>query len=154
MTMADIVVIMDRGKVQQMCAPLQAYRNPANAFVADFIGITNLLSGVWHAPATATVGDISVRVANPPVGLPEGAAVKLSVRPEEVHVRPAGEAGENHLPATVTFIRDLGSSVEITVECFGQELLAVTTPRERPSAEAGGAVSVELPAASIVVLKS
>src|SRR5262245_987914 len=45
MTMADIVVIMDRGKVQQVAAPLDTYRNPANAFVADFIGISNLIAG-------------------------------------------------------------------------------------------------------------
>ncbi len=154
MTMADIVVIMDHGKVQQVGSPLETYRNPANSFVADFIGLTNLLDAVWHPPSTVTVGDITVQVADPPVNIPDGTAVKLSVRPEDVHVRPAGEVGANHLPATVSFIRDLGSSVEITVECFGQKLLAVTTPRERLNARVGAPVSVELPASSIVVLKS
>jgi putative spermidine/putrescine transport system ATP-binding protein len=137
-----------------MGSPLETYRNPATAFVADFIGITNLLDAVWHPPSTVTVGDITVQVADPPVDIPDGTAVKLSVRPEDVHVRPAGEVGANHLPATVNFIRDLGSSVEITVECFGQKLLAVTTPRERLNTRVGAPVSVELPASSIVVLKS
>ena len=78
-------------------------------------------------------------------------AVKLSVRPEDVHVRPADEQGENHLPGTVTFVRDLGASIEITVQCFGEELLTVTTPRARPDAGVGDPVSVELPAAATVV---
>jgi putative spermidine/putrescine transport system ATP-binding protein len=154
MTMADIVVIMDHGKVQQVGSPLETYRNPANAFVADFIGSTNLLGAVWHPPSTVTVGDTTVQIASPPANIPEGAPVKLSVRPEDVHVRPAQEVGANHLPGTVSFIRDLGSSVEITVECFGQRLLAVTAPRERLNTRVGAPVSVELPANSIVVLKS
>ena len=63
---------------------------------------------------------------------PTGRAVTLSIRPEEVHVRPAQENGENHLAGEVSFVRDLGASVEITVRCGEQEVLAVTTPRDRP----------------------
>jgi putative spermidine/putrescine transport system ATP-binding protein len=64
MTMGDIVVIMDHGKVQQVGSPLETYRNPANAFVADFIGTTNLLGAVWHPPSTLTVGDTTLQIAN------------------------------------------------------------------------------------------
>jgi putative spermidine/putrescine transport system ATP-binding protein len=152
MTMADIVVIMNEGRVQQVAPPLEAYRNPANGFVADFIGSTNLLAGTFRAPAQGHVGSVTLRLGNVPAGLAEGAGIKLSVRPEEVHVRPAGETGENRLPGTVSFIRDLGSSVEIRLRCFDQELLAVTTPRERPEARVGDSVAVELPADAIVVL--
>jgi putative spermidine/putrescine transport system ATP-binding protein len=152
MTMADIVVIMDRGRVQQVAPPLEAYRNPANGFVADFIGSTNLLAGTFRAPAQADVGSVTLRLGEVPAGLADGAGIKLSVRPEDVHVRPGGEAGENRLPGTVTFIRDLGSSVEIRLRCFDQDLVAVTTPRERPEARVGDTVAVELPADAIVVL--
>jgi putative spermidine/putrescine transport system ATP-binding protein len=54
----------------------------------------------------------------------------------------------------VSFVRDLGASVEITVRCGEQQLLAVTTPRERPRIEIGDPVAVELPAAACVVLPS
>jgi putative spermidine/putrescine transport system ATP-binding protein len=54
----------------------------------------------------------------------------------------------------VTFIRDLGASVEITARSGDIEVLAVTTPRERPQAGVGDAVAIELPAASCVVLAS
>ena len=82
------------------------------------------------------------------------AQIVLLIRPEEVHVRPAGANGENQVSGEVSFVRDLGASVEINVRCGEQELLAVTTPRERPPIEIGDAVAVELPAAACVVLPS
>jgi putative spermidine/putrescine transport system ATP-binding protein len=154
MTMADIVVIMDEGRVQQVGPPLDSYRNPANAFVADFIGLTNLMPAVVADASTVTVNGRPVRVERMPPGLVAGAAVTLSVRPEEVHVRPADEPGENRIPGTVVFLRDLGASVEITLQCDAAEVLAVTAPRERPAAAVGDTVAVELPAATCTVLKS
>jgi putative spermidine/putrescine transport system ATP-binding protein len=154
MTMADIVVIMNQGRVQQVGPPLESYRNPANAFVADFIGISNLLPGTLQGNGTVTVHQRPIRVESVPDGLAAGAPVTLSVRPEEVHLRPADEPGENRIPGNVTFIRDLGASVEVSVQCNGTEILAVTTPRDRPRAGVGDPVAVELPAASCVVLKS
>jgi putative spermidine/putrescine transport system ATP-binding protein len=153
MTMADIVVIMDQGRVQQVGPPLESYRQPANAFVADFIGTTNLLPGVV-ADGGVRVAERQLRAERLPAGLAPGARVTVSVRPEEVHVRPTGEPGENRLPGTVTFIRDLGASVEITLDCAGHEVMAVTTPRERPAAAVGDPVTVELPAAACVVMPS
>jgi putative spermidine/putrescine transport system ATP-binding protein len=153
MTMADIVVIMDHGRVQQMATPLDTYRNPANAFVADFIGISNLIPGIVAADHV-TVGGRKVRSERIPAGVASGAAVTLSVRPEDVHVRPADEGGENRLPGVISFVRDLGASVEITTRCNGIEVLAVMTPRERPQAGVGDAVTIELPAASCVVFAS
>jgi putative spermidine/putrescine transport system ATP-binding protein len=153
MTMADIVVIMDRGQVQQMASPLETYRSPANAFVADFIGTSNLIPGVMGAQAVEVRGR-RIRVERAPSALVDGVKVTLSVRPEDVHIRPASEAGENRLSGSVTFIRDLGASVEITARCDGIDVLAVTTPRDRPQAGVGDEVSVELPAASCVVLPS
>ena len=69
-----------------------------------------------------------------------------------MHVRPARENGENRLAGQVSFIRDLGASVEITVRCGEKEVLAVTTPRDRPGVQIGDPVAVELPAAACVVL--
>jgi putative spermidine/putrescine transport system ATP-binding protein len=154
MTMADVVVIMDHGNVQQIATPLETYRNPANAFVADFIGISNLIPGVMVDPTHVEVHGKPMRIERAPAGFAAGSKVSLSVRPEEVHIRPAGEPGENRLAGTVSFIRDLGSSVEITAQCDELEVLAVTTPRERPQAAVGEPVTVELPVVACVVLAS
>jgi len=154
MTMSDIVVIMDHGRVRQVAAPLDCYRQPSDAFVADFIGSSNLIPGTLGGRDTVLVGDRLVRVEGAPPGLADGAEVALSIRPEEVHLRPAGEAGDNRLPGIVTFIRDLGASVEISVRCHDLEVLAVTTPRERPDLAIDDPAMVELPAAACVVLAS
>ena len=154
MTMADIVVVMDHGRVQQVASPLDTYRSPSNAFVADFIGISNLVPGTLSAPDTVLVDGRPIRVAHLPERLADGARVILLIRPEEVHVRSARVDGENHLSGEVSFVRDLGPSVEITVRCGEQQLLAVTTPRERPRIEIGDPVAVELPAAACVVMPS
>jgi putative spermidine/putrescine transport system ATP-binding protein len=151
MTMADVVVVMDHGRVQQVGPPLAIYREPGNAFVADFIGLSNLLAGTLDG-GMVRIGSTPVRPARVPAGLEQGSRVTLSVRPEEVHVRPAGEPGENRLPGEVVFVRDLGASVEITVRSAGHELLAVMTPRERPDVAIGSAVALELPAEACVVL--
>jgi putative spermidine/putrescine transport system ATP-binding protein len=154
MTMSDIVVVMDHGRVQQVASPLDTYRSPSNAFVADFIGISNLIRGARGGPDTVLVDGRPIRVARLPEAIADGARVILSIRPEEVHVRSAQASGENHLSGEVSFVRDLGASVEITVRCGEQQLLAVTTPRERPRIEIGDPVAVELPAAACVVLPS
>jgi putative spermidine/putrescine transport system ATP-binding protein len=154
MTMADIVVVMDHGRVQQVASPLDIYRSPSNAFVADFIGISNLVPGTRSGRDTVLVEGRPIRVPPLPEKIADGARVTLSVRPEEVHVRPAPANGENHLAGEVSFVRDLGASVEITVRCGEQQVLAVTTPRERPRVEIGDPVAVELPPAACVVLPS
>jgi putative spermidine/putrescine transport system ATP-binding protein len=154
MTMADLVVVMDHGRVQQVASPLDIYRSPRNAFVADFIGISNLVPGTLSGPDAVLVDGRPIRVARPPDRIVDGARVILSIRPEEVHVRPGQANGENHLAGEVSFVRDLGASVEITVQCGEQQVLAVTTPRERPRVAIGDPVVVELPAAACVVLTS
>ncbi|HEX5077525.1 MAG TPA: ABC transporter ATP-binding protein [Geminicoccaceae bacterium] len=154
MTMADIVVVMDHGRVQQVAAPLDTYRSPSNAFVADFIGISNLVPGTLRGRDAVLVHGQPIRVASVPAAIAEGTHVTLLIRPEEVHVRPTETNGENHLRGEVSFVRDLGASIEITVRCGEQQLLAVTTPRERPPIEIGDAVAVELPASACVVLPS
>jgi putative spermidine/putrescine transport system ATP-binding protein len=137
-----------------MAAPLDIYRQPANAFVADFIGTSTLLPGTLVSDRMVEVLGHRLRVERVPESIAGGGKITLSVRPEDVHIRPAGEPGENRLLGTVTFVRDLGASVEFTVRCAGVDILAVTTPRERPRTGIGEAVSLELPPASCVVLPS
>ncbi len=152
MTMGDIVVVMDAGRVQQTGAPLDIYRRPANTFVADFIGTSNLI------PCTVREGG-AVEIAGRRLAaltggdVPAGAAT-LSVRPEDVHLEPAGEGDEAGLVGRVTFVRDLGASIEMFVDCEGAEILATSTPKDRPDVHAGDRVRVEIPGDRSVVLAS
>ena len=76
----------------------------------------------------------------------------VSIRPEEVLIHTRQEHGANRLPAEVTFIRDLGASVEIMLTCAGSDLLAVMSPRARPDVQVGDRVMLELPSAACVML--
>ena len=146
LTMADIVIVMDRGRVQQVGAPMEVYRDPANAFVAGFIGTSNLLPCRLLDPATVEISGQRLTLApGDRVKAPPGPAV-LSVRPEDVRLGPEG------LPARVTFIRDLGESVQIVLDHAGQEVIALFSPRERPQVGISDAVALSFAPGGRVVL--
>jgi putative spermidine/putrescine transport system ATP-binding protein len=72
--------------------------------------------------------------------------IRLLIRPEDVCVKSASaDAGPNRLAGTVTFIRDVGASLEATIDCAGFTLTAATTPRETPGLTLGMPVLAELP---------
>ncbi len=87
-----------------------------------------------------------------PESLSRGAAVTLSVRPEDVHLLPGEHEGENRIAGQVEFIRDVGQSVELYIDCDGTRIMSHVTPRDRPGVSRGDRVTVELPAAACVVL--
>jgi len=154
MTMADVVVIMKDGEVQQAAPPIEIYRRPANSFVADFIGLSNILAAEAAGFDAVTLGGRRFRVDALPAGTVSGSKLLVSVRPEDVHLLPEGEERENSLPAEVTFVRDLGASVEFTLRAGETELLATVSPREHPGFVVGDRVLAQLPAAACVVLAS
>jgi len=154
MTMSDRVVVMNEGRIVQVGPPLEIYRNPANTFVADFIGTSNLLPAVVAARDRVTVAGDSLHVPSLPDGVGEGAEVTISVRPESAHLLPDSASGANRLPGRVTFVRDVGVSVETYLDCAGQEVISIASPKDRLDVHQGDRVLVELPAADIVVLTS
>ncbi|MGB3900538.1 MAG: ABC transporter ATP-binding protein [Mesorhizobium sp.] len=147
MTMADLVVVMGKGKILQAAPPIDIYRKPADAFVADFIGSTNVLPVEADSAGRVTVLGTAMAGLAMPAGLSKAA---LSVRPEDVQLTAPGKGA---LTGSVTFVRDLGGTIETFVETGGTTLVAVATPRERPNVTVGQSVGIVLPAESCVVLK-
>lgn len=145
MTMADLVVVMGEGRIRQAAPPVEIYRNPADIFVAGFIGKTNLLPVETDHTGRATVFGQAIPDLRPPPG-----RGMISVRPEDVRLT-APESGA--LAGTVAFVRDLGGSVETFVAAGDTTIVAVTSPRERTGLRTGDSVGVKLPAESCVVLK-
>jgi putative spermidine/putrescine transport system ATP-binding protein len=148
MTMADIVVVMGEGRIRQAASPMEIYRKPADAFVADFIGSTNLLDIVADSSGRASVlGQVI-----PGLALPAGITKStISIRPEDVRL---GKPGPDAIAGTVTFVRDLGGTIETFVEAGGTTIVAVATPRERVDVAAGDRVGITLPPEACVVVKS
>lgn len=154
MTMSDEVVVMSTARIQQMGPPLEIYRNPASAFVAEFIGTSNLIKARLDTGSTVVIAGRPCRTEGVPDQLGAGSSVIVSIRPEDVHVYPESRDGTNQLDGVVTFVRDVGASVETFVECDGLQIIAMATPKERPDVHKGEKVKVELPAESCVVLKA
>jgi putative spermidine/putrescine transport system ATP-binding protein len=152
MTMSDLVVVMQAGRVEQVGPPLDVYRRPATAFVARFIGSTNLLEG-----RAAPNGRVRVRDAEFAVdgGLSahDGDRVLISVRPEDTHLEPGEADGANALGGTVVFVRDLGELFECYVDCgLGENVVVAGSPRERVPVEQGDRVTVRFPPEACVVV--
>jgi putative spermidine/putrescine transport system ATP-binding protein len=144
MTMADLVVVMGEGRVRQAGSPVEIYRRPADAFVASFIGSTNLI------PATADSQGATVPGGRlPGLALPGGPAT-ISVRPEDIELVDAAGAA---MRGGVTFVRDLGATIEVFIDCAGTAVVAVETPRNRRDVRAGEEVGIVIDPAHCVVLK-
>jgi len=132
MTLADRIVVLDRGRMQQLAPPAELYARPANPFVAEFVGKVNLLEGrvveVRDGQCRVALDGIEALVPFPPVpaALPAtaapsvGARVGVVVRPETVHL-----AREGTLRGAVRRAVYLGSQVEYEVEVGGTLLQAI-----------------------------
>jgi putative spermidine/putrescine transport system ATP-binding protein len=155
MTMSDLVVVMGPdNRVHQLGAPLEIYRSPADTFVADFIGTSNLLDGTCLGAREVKVAGTRLEVAEIPNEMPSDTQVTVSIRPEEVHVLPGIQEGDNRLHGRVAFVRDVGSSVEIYLDCSGLQIVSQSTPKGRPPIKQSDKATAVLPAAACVVLRS
>ena len=153
--MSDLVVVMGPdNRVHQMDSPLEIYRNPADTFVADFIGTSNLLQATCSGTDEVTVGDQILKIDDMAPEIHAGNDVTISVRPENIHIIPGIEEGLNRIHGQVGFVRDVGSSVEIYIDCNGLQITSQSTPKGRPPVKQGDDATVILPPEACVVLKS
>ena len=150
MTIADTIVVMAQGTVQQVGAPLEIYRNPANRFVAEFIGSSNLLDAEILDTSHVRLCGRVLEVGSVPASLRGGDRVALSIRPENVRVHLRSDL-PGTLPGRITFVRDVGAAVELRVDCEGHEIIGTAGPAEWPGPH-DGQVSVELPPGSCSLL--
>ena len=141
MTMADVIVVMRDGHIAQMGAPLDLYDQPANVFVAGFIGspAMNLLDGVVENGAVR-VGDITLP-APALSGLTDGQKVKYGIRPEDLHLSDTGIA------ASVAVVEPTGSETHVVLKAAGQDITAVF--RERHAFAPGTPVHLAPDAAKV-----
>ena len=144
MSMADSIAVMGDGKIQQYGSPLSIYRAPANRFVANFVGLSNLLPVEVLDADTVRFGANILKVA--PMPTPTLATqATLSIRPEDIQLTAANSAGDNTVSGRITFIRDMGSSVEVHLDCDGRDVLSVVQPRDWIGAGTGDVAHLRLP---------
>lgn len=121
LTMSDKIVVMSEGKIQQIGTPEDIYNEPKNAFVADFIGESNIFKGIM-------TGNLKVRFCGGEFvcvdDVPEGTLVDVVVRPEDV-ILTTPENGT--ISGVVTSVIFKGVHYEITVETGKYEMIIQTT---------------------------
>jgi iron(III) transport system ATP-binding protein len=108
LTMADRIVVMNEGVIEQIGTPLEVYRQPASAFVADFVGTTNFLPAVVLDTGSVRLGQLDLTCGldlSPGPGHP----VTLAIRPEDVVVRNVVPGAPNSVEVQVSDIEFLGS---------------------------------------------
>jgi iron(III) transport system ATP-binding protein len=114
LTMADRIVVMNHGVIEQVGTPFEIYAEPRTAFVADFIGTMNFLPGRLVASDRVRVGGLELRC--PPPALAPESSVTVAIRPEDVVVQDAEGGAENALEAEIAGIEFLGAFVRARLE--------------------------------------
>ena len=122
LTMSDTVVVMDAGKIQQIGTPKDIYNEPENAFVADFIGESNILDGIMRKDYVAEFSGHVFDCLDK--GFAENEAVDVVVRPEDVDIVTPDKGMLTGVVTSVTF---LGVHYEIIVDIGGFKWMIQTT---------------------------
>ncbi len=158
LALSDEIALMHEGRIVQQATPAEIYHAPATAYVADFIGSTNLLQGILReagkegGPCTVTFGDSSVEgvLAGPAAA---GDAVALAVRPETVALEPDRNGAQELEPGVLRgIVRSsvfLGESTDFLVGVDGLEVRARISGIN-PGFAIGDAVRVRMPQTGLV----
>ena len=152
LTMSDRLAVMHGGRIQQLGSPREVYEEPATAFVADFLGVSNLMSGTCDGAGRVTVNGLVLEARQG--GTPASGAVRVTIRPERVEIQPGAEAGPNRLRCTVSELVYLGPTTQVIVRTPEGDLLQAllaNTGHDLPFAR-GDAVVAHLPADALRAL--
>ena len=122
LALSDTVVVLDKGRIQQIGKPEDIYNEPKNAFVADFIGESNILDGVMLADYKVKFFGRTFKCLD--AGFEPNEAVDVVIRPEDIDFVPVEEG---HLTGTVTSVTFKGLNYDIIVDFRGFKWLIQTT---------------------------
>jgi spermidine/putrescine transport system ATP-binding protein len=156
LTMSDRIAVMSDGHVEQIATPAEMYEEPQTVFVADFLGVSNLMrvtvEGLDAASCQARLGEFVLRAGRGEVSV--RGETRVVIRPERVRIEPYESAGENRIPGMVERVVYLGSSEQLVVRlATGDVVQALVVNDGSPHGLAQGtAVQVHLPAEALRVL--
>ena len=132
LSMSDTVVVMNEGKIQHIGTPQDIYNEPVNAFVADFIGESNIIDGVMLDDFKVKVEGVTLQCLDK--GFRVNEAVDVVIRPEDVDIVPA-EKGL--ITGEVTSVTFLGVHYEIIVDVNGFKWMIQTTDESKVGDKVG-----------------
>lgn len=144
MTLSDKIVVMNKGRIEQIGAPQEIYRHPRTAFVADFIGRTNFVSGAVHSlngrEVTLDILGQRLKAPHPEYVLQVGQPVRLVLRPEAIQLVEQG----GQYQGVIRWASYHGNAVEYEIEVAGQPLTVINTdPRHTTIYNLGHEIGVQ-----------
>jgi spermidine/putrescine transport system ATP-binding protein len=152
LTMSDRLAVMSHGQVEQLGTPREVYERPETAFVADFIGVSNLMRAQASGGGVVEVGGARLLAG---AGQTERkGVVRLAIRPERVRIEPDSATGPNRIAATIERFVYLGSTTQVYVVLpSGDRLQAlIADPEAVEQYDVGAPVTVHLPEDALRVL--
>ncbi|MGZ4148901.1 MAG: ABC transporter ATP-binding protein [Actinomycetota bacterium] len=157
LTMSDRIAVMSQGRVEQVGPPKEIYEEPATAYVADFLGVSNLMDADAQG---ATSGGCRVRLGEFDVVAGQGdpataGPCKVTIRPERVDLGEQGVSGENVVPAIVERVVYVGATLQVILHLASGQTLQVWIPNDGGVAEphrSGDAVTARFPREALRVL--
>jgi spermidine/putrescine transport system ATP-binding protein len=159
LTMSDRVAVMEGGRIEQVGSPTEVYEEPASAWVADFLGVSNLMEA--RADGHRADGACRIRVGDFALTARQGetdasGSVKVVIRPERVVIEPYETPGENRIPGMVDRLVYMGPTMHLIVHAAGGAPLQAMIPNrgDENRFPPGTPVTVFLPADSLRVLRS
>jgi len=158
LTMSDRLAVMNHGRIIQLGTPEEVYNEPVDAYVADFLGVSNLMDarvesgGNGQRPCRLRLGDFCLEAQTGQ--LDAAGAVKLAIRPERIHLHPYETSGDNLVPGMVERLVFLGSTTHVYVRLASGSALQTLVRNDGAALpySQGTPVSVGLPADSLRVL--
>jgi spermidine/putrescine transport system ATP-binding protein len=156
LTLWDRLAVMSGGRIEQVGTPAEVYEEPANTYVAGFLGVANLMTAT--AAGVAADGRCRLRLGefdlHAAAGDTASGEVAVVIRPERVRLEPYGTPGENRLPGMVERLIYQGSTTQLVVRlAHGEALQAMVQNQGSPLPwRQGTAVAAHLPADALRVL--
>lgn len=144
LSMSDTIVVMDSGVIQQIGTPTDIYNEPKNAFVADFIGESNIIEGVMRADFWVEMAGHKFKCLDKGFGVDEN--VDVVVRPEDVDVVPVENSMISGVVTSITF---KGVYYEIIVEIKGFKWMIQSTDHQ----EVGSTIGLNVEPDAIHIMK-
>lgn len=153
--MSDRVAVMSEGRVAQVGSPREVYDEPADAYVADFLGVSNLMDTRALGPAPGggcrvAIGDFELVAGSGPADASGDA--KVAIRPERIGLEAHGATGENRLPGMVERTVFLGAVTHVIIGLPEGRTLQAMLRGGAPTHEQGTPVVVHLPREALRVL--
>jgi spermidine/putrescine transport system ATP-binding protein len=152
LTMSDRLAVMSNGRIQQVGSPAEVYEEPSTAYVADFLGVSNLMSATGNGGGRVRLGEFQFTAARGDVNAV--GPVRIVIRPERVHLEDQWTSGDNRIPGMVERVLYVGSVIQVLVHlAHGESVQAWMQNRGGdPPWQQGTAITVHLPADAIRVL--